>query len=146
MIQQKNFRRLSFCFVLFSAIASILLGLGQESWYLPILVCTCALAAYFCTDRLGLLYLPKFLVYVGMIAGALLAGYEYLTQMRSNQLLWVGNLLVYVQLPLYFQRKEKRVFEQWGIFLLLELVVATPDALLATPRGLAVTLMVGREL
>jgi hypothetical protein len=125
MIQQKNFRRLSFCFVLFSAIASILLGLGQESWYLPILVCTCALAAYFCTDRLGLLYLPKFLVYVGMIAGALLAGYEYLTQMRSNQLLWVGNLLVYVQLPLYFQRKEKRVFEQWGIFLLLELVVAT---------------------
>ena len=125
MIQQKNFRRLSFCFTLFSAIAAILLGLGQESWYLPILVCTCALSAYFCTDRLGLIYLPKFLVYIGMIAGALLAGYEYLTQMRANQLLWVGNLLVYVQLPLYFQRKEKRVFEQWGIFLLLELVVAT---------------------
>ena len=125
MIQQKNFRRLSFCFTLFSAIAAILLGLGQESWYLPILVCTCALAAYFCTDSLGLIYLPKFVVYIGMIAGALLAGYEYFTQMRANQLLWVGNLLVYVQLPLYFQRKEKRVFEQWGIFLLLELVVAT---------------------
>lgn len=124
MIQQKNFQRLTFCFVLFSAIAALLLGLGQESWYLPILVCTCASVAYFCTDRFGLLYLPKYIVYAGMIAGALLAGYEYFTQMRSNQLLWVGNLLVYVQIPLYFQKKEKRVFEQWGVFLLLELVVA----------------------
>ena len=124
MIQQKNFQRLSFCFVLFSAIAALLLGLGQESWYLPLLVCTCALSAYYCTDLLGLLQLPRYIVYAGMIGGALLAGYEYFTQMRSNQLLWVGNLLVYVQIPLYFQKKEKRVFEQWGVFLLLELVVA----------------------
>jgi len=124
MIQQKNFQRLAFCFVLFSAIASLLVGLGQESWYLPILVCTCAITAYFCTDKLGLIHLPRYVVYTGMIVGAALAGYEYATQMRSNQLLWVGNLLVYVQIPLYFQKKEKRVFEQWGVFLLLELVVA----------------------
>jgi len=124
MIQQKNFQRLAFSFVLFSAIASLLVGLGQESWYLPILVCTCAITAYFCTDKLGLIHLPRYVVYTGMIVGAALAGYEYATQMRSNQLLWVGNLLVYVQIPLYFQKKEKRVFEQWGVFLLLELVVA----------------------
>ncbi|MCE2811387.1 MAG: hypothetical protein LW850_13435, partial [Planctomycetaceae bacterium] len=124
MVQQKNFQRLAFCFVLFSAIASLLVGLGQESWYLPILVCTCAITAFYCTDKLGLIHLPRYVVYTGMIAGAALAGYEYATQMRSNQLLWVGNLLVYVQIPLYFQKKEKRVFEQWGVFLLLELVVA----------------------
>ena len=124
MIEQKNFQRLSSCFFIFSAIASVLVGLGQESWYLPILVCSCALSAYFLTDRLGLIYLPKYVVYTAMIAGAFLAGYEYFTQMRSNQLLWVGNLLVYVQIPLFFQRKDKRVFEQWGVFLLLELVVA----------------------
>lgn len=124
MIQKRNFQRLSFCFILFSAIAAMLVGLGQESWYLPILVCTTAVTAYYCTDLFGLIYLPRYLVYTGMIAGALLAGYEYFTQMRANQLLWVGNLLVYVQIPLYFQKKEKRVFEQWGVFLLLELVVA----------------------
>lgn len=124
MIEQKNFQRLSFCFVMFSAIAAVLVGLGQESWYLPILVCTSAIAAYFFTDKFGWIYLPRYVVYIGMIAGAFLAGYEYFTQMRSNQLLWVGNLLVYVQIPLFFQKKEKRVFEQWGVFLLLELVVA----------------------
>ena len=75
MIQQKNFLRLSFCFVLFSAIAALLLGLGQESWYLPLLVCTCAISAYYCTDLLGLLQLPRYIVYAGMIGGALLAGY-----------------------------------------------------------------------
>lgn len=122
--QQYNFRRLTFCFGLFSTIAALLVGLGQNSWYLPALVICCSTAAYFLTDRTGVFVLPRYVVYAGMILGALLAGYEFVTNMNPDRLLWVGNLLVYVQLPLYFQKKETRVFEQWGVFLLLELVVA----------------------
>lgn len=122
--QQSNFRRLALCFGLFSAIAALLVGLGQNSWYLPGLVIVCSSTAYYVTDRTGVFSLHRYAVYAGMILGALLAGYEFITNMNPDRLLWVGNLLVYVQIPLFFQKKETRVFEQWGVFLLLELVVA----------------------
>lgn len=124
MNQNHNFKRLTICFALFSVIAAGLIGLGQESWKLPILVAIASSTAILLTDRLGLLELHRYLVYTLMIGGALWAIWGFLGDATANRLLSVGNLLVYVQLPLMFQKKSKRVFEQWGVFMLLELVVA----------------------
>jgi hypothetical protein len=116
--------RCSLYFGLFSIFVSGLLGLGQESWALPLLVAVAVAIGVIYTDWLGWFSLNRFFVYVLMIAGAFIAIMQYMTNPGADRLLAVGNLLVFVQLPLVFQKKAKRVFEQWGVFLLLELVVA----------------------
>jgi protein-glutamine gamma-glutamyltransferase len=124
MNQKSSFRRLTIYFGLFATIAAGLVGLGQNSWNLPLLVGVCSIVSIIYTDILGWVYLHRVLVYIAMIFGACVAIYGFLSDASANRLLSVGNLLVYVQLPLMFQKKSKRVFEQWGVFLLLELVVA----------------------
>jgi protein-glutamine gamma-glutamyltransferase len=124
MSQQSSFRRLTIYFGLFATIAAGLIGLGQNSWNLPILVGIASLISIIYTDILGWFFLHRILVYLGMIVGAGVAIYGFMNDANANRLLSVGNLLVYVQLPLMFQKKSKRVYEQWGVFLLLELVVA----------------------
>ena len=116
--------RCSLYFGLFSIFVSGLLGLGQESWALPLLVAVAVAIGVVYTDWLEWFSLNRFFVYVLMIAGAFIAIMQYMTNPGADRLLAVGNLLVFVQLPLVFQKKAKRVFEQWGVFLLLELVVA----------------------
>lgn len=116
--------RCSLYFGLFSIFVSGLLGLGQESWSLPLLVSVAVAIGVVYTDWLEWFSLNRFFVYVLMIAGAFIAIMQYMTNPGADRLLAVGNLLVFVQLPLVFQKKAKRVFEQWGVFLLLELVVA----------------------
>jgi protein-glutamine gamma-glutamyltransferase len=116
--------RCSMYFGLFAVCVAGLLGLGQESWGIPILVSISVVVGLIYTDRFGWFSLNRFFVYILMIAGAFVAILQYMTNPGADRLLSVGNLLVYVQLPLIFQIKAKRVFEQWGVFLLLELVVA----------------------
>jgi hypothetical protein len=114
------------CSIYFGILATMiagLVGLGQESWSLPTLVGISALVGVLYTDLLRWFSIHRFLVYVLMITGAIFAVGQFLGDAAANRLLAVGNLLVYVQLPLIFQKKTKRVFEQWGVFLLLELVV-----------------------
>ncbi|MFO0012241.1 MAG: DUF3488 and DUF4129 domain-containing transglutaminase family protein [Planctomycetota bacterium] len=124
MNQQSSFRRVTIFFGLFATLAAGLIGLGQNSWNLPLLVGICSLVSIIYTDTLGWFFLHRVLVYIAMILGACVAIYGFLSDASANRLLSVGNLLVYVQLPLMFQKKSKRVFEQWGVFLLLELVVS----------------------
>ena len=120
----RSVRQLTICFAIFAVIAAVLIGLGQESWNLPLLVTVASLLAFIYTDTLGWFSLHRFLVYGLMIVGAMIAIRDFIGNESTNKLLAVGNLLVYVQLPLMFQKKSKRVFEQMGVFLLLELVVA----------------------
>ena len=120
----RSVRQLTICFAIFAFIAAGLIGLGQDSWNLPLLVAVASLLAFIYTDTLGWFSLHRFLVYGLMILGAMIAIRDFVLNESGNKLLAVGNLLVYVQIPLMFQKKSKRVFEQLGVFLLLELVVA----------------------
>lgn len=119
-----SLRQCSFYFGILAIIIAGLVGLGNESWSLPVIVTVAVITGYVYTDRLGWFSLHRYLVYLLMISGAVVAVGQFLNNTVSNQLIAVGNLLVYVQLPLIYQKKSKRVFEQWGVFLLLELVVA----------------------
>ena len=123
MSQQYSFLRVTIYFGLFATIAAGLIGLGKESWNLPVLVGFCSILSIVYTDVLGWFSLNRWLVYIAMVAGAGIAIVDFMANRSANQIVEVGNLLVYVQLPLMFQKKSKRVFEQWGVFLLLELVV-----------------------
>lgn len=124
MAYEINSHRLTLYFSIIAVMIAGMIGLGHGSWNLPLLVLFCSILGAFFTDRFEWIVFPKWFVYLGMLAGAGVAIMGFLGDPASNQILAVGNLLVYVQLPLLFQRKSKRVFEQWGVFLLLELVVA----------------------
>jgi protein-glutamine gamma-glutamyltransferase len=124
MKQNLNTSRLSLYFSIIAVIIAGMVGLGHGSWNLPLLVLICCICGSNFTDRLGWIVFPKWFVYIAMISGAGLAVFSYMSDPSSNQILAVGNLLIFVQIPLIFQAKSKRVFEHWGVFLLLELVVA----------------------
>lgn len=117
-------RKLTLYFSIIAVMIAGMIGLGHGSWNLPMLLLFCAILGAIFTDRLEWVIFPKWFVYTGMMIGAGIAIFGFVGDPSSNQILAVGNLLVYVQLPLLFQKKSKRVFEQWGVFLLLELVVA----------------------
>lgn len=105
-------------------LAAVLVGLGAGAFDLTLQVIVAVIASWIYTDRLQWIRLPKLLVYVLMNAGAILAIREYLTAGEQFQLVSVAKLLIYAQIPLLFQAKSSRTFEQIGVFVLLELVVA----------------------
>jgi protein-glutamine gamma-glutamyltransferase len=116
--------RCSLYFGLFAILVAGLLSLGQGTPNTILLVGIPVLVGLVYTDWLKWFSLHRFFVYIFMIAGAVVAILQYLNNPGADRLQAVGHLLVYVQLPLIFQVKAKRVFEQWGVFLLLELVVS----------------------
>ncbi len=102
-----------------------LVGLGQRSNRIPILVAIVVVLALVNTDWLGWFRLNRYVAYIGMISGAGIAIFEFFYGRQIDQLYSVANLLVYVQIPLMFQKKDQRIFDHWGIFLMLEMVVAS---------------------
>jgi len=102
-----------------------LVGLGQRSNRIPILVAIVVVLALVNTDWLGWFRLNRYVAYFGMISGAGIAIFEFFYGRQIDQLYSVANLLVYVQIPLMFQKKDQRIFDHWGIFLMLEMVVAS---------------------
>jgi len=102
-----------------------LIGLGQRSSRIPALVAVVVILAIVNTDWLGWFRLNRYVAYVCMIAGACIAILEFFSGRQVEQLYSVANLLVYVQIPLMFQSKDQRIFDHWGIFLMLEMVVAS---------------------
>jgi hypothetical protein len=124
MSQPQSSTRVTIYFAVFATIAAGMIGLGQGSWNLPLLVGFCSIVSIVYTDHLRWIAFPKWLVFIAMIFGAGVAISGFLSDSPASEILAVGNLLIYVQLPLMFQKKSDRVYEQWGVFLLLELVVA----------------------
>lgn len=123
-VAQKSLQRCSLYFGALSVLLAMLIALGTGSWELLALVLVSVAIGYIYTDVLGWFSLPKLVVYILMIGGAIFAAVQFLREGGFERINAVGDLLIYVQLPLIFQKKNKRVFEQWGIFLLLELVVS----------------------
>ena len=112
-------------FFVLSLMLAYLVGLGQRSNRIPILVVIVIVLALVNTDWLGWFWLNRYVAYIGMISGAGLAIFEFFFGRQIDQLYSVANLLVYVQIPLMFQKKDQRIFDHWAIFLMLEMVVAS---------------------
>jgi len=120
--------RLVINFLILSIVLACLIGMGKHSSFLPLLVCISAAFAVVGCDLLGWIRINRTLSYVGMLTGTGIALYGYWNDPFSKSgvanLHAVANMLVYIQLPLMFQRRDPRVFEHWGVFLILEFVVA----------------------
>lgn len=111
-------------FAILTAIGGLLMSSGEVGIELPFIAVVAAIASYLMVDRWRILSLSTPLAYVGM---GIVAAYSMVNFLRTgpdNQLMAVAQLLVLVLVVLQFQAKSLRVFEQIGVFCLLELIVA----------------------
>ncbi|WP_164101884.1 transglutaminase TgpA family protein [Candidatus Laterigemmans baculatus] len=107
-----------------TAFGGLMMGSGEVGVMLPAVAVIAAIASFLLVDLWKLFYLPTPAAYVGMGLVAIYCMGDFLWLQNENQLTAVAQLLVWVEAVLLFQRKSVRVFEQVGIFCLLELVVA----------------------
>lgn len=108
---------------------AIVLGVTQGDPTLPVLSLFACITSYFFTDCWGWFHLNRYVGYVAMIAAAATSLGDFLNFDSYRQLTAISSLLVYVQIVLFYQRKQPRVYEQIGIFCALQIIVG---ALLST--------------
>ena len=107
-----------------TAIGGLLLASGDIGLALPVIAVVSALVSHLVVDRLQWFSLPTWLAYLGMGSVAVYCMFDFVFLKNENQLMAVAQLLVFVQVFMLFQRKSVRVYEQIGVFCLLELIVA----------------------
>lgn len=117
-------RSLQLHFSTLTALGGLMMASGEVGLTLPLIAVIAAVASFLLVDLWKLFYLPTPAAYVGMGLVAIYCMGDFLWLQNENQLTAVAQLLVWVEAVLLFQRKSARVFEQIGIFCLLELVVA----------------------
>ena len=118
--------RLKLYFAMLSCLGGLVLAAGTDSATVPAIAIFFAIFGYLFVDLLELFALPSVAAYAAMGIAAIFCVSDF-TEMDSpgnHQMIAVAQLLVFVQAILMLQRKSQRIFEQLGVFCLLELVVA----------------------
>jgi len=105
-------------------LGTALLGSGQQSISLTLLMLVAAPAAVVCTDIYQWFRLSRSLANLAAIGSVGYAVFQFFSSGIDNQLLSVANLLVYLQLILLFQEKSHRLNWQLLVLSLLEVVVS----------------------
>ena len=106
----------------FAALGTILLGLGEQNPYLPVIAVLAAMAAVWLTDILGVFRVNRRVTNVAVMLAVLLSLWQLFQIRGSVQVIAIANLLAYVMLILLFQEKDFRTW--WHIALLSLLQVA----------------------
>ncbi|MEM8677889.1 MAG: DUF3488 and transglutaminase-like domain-containing protein [Planctomycetota bacterium] len=134
--------RLDFWIVIFvgamASLGAVLLGLGQHSISLSMVAVFCVVASAICTDYLNWFHLSKSIA--GALASlAVLAGfYRFSVAPAGEQLLVVADLLIYLQMILFFQQKNSRLYWHICLLSLLQVVVSAALNLYVAFGGLLV--------
>ncbi len=130
--------RLSMVMASMATLSTVMLGLGQNSFVLALLTFLAAVTSVLLTDWLAWFRLNRIVANLAMLLAAFFSLYGFLEAGSQQQLWAIANLLIYVQLVLLFQEKNRRVYGQLAMFSLLQVVVA---ALLS--NGLEFGLLLG---
>lgn len=118
--------RLKLYFAMLSCLGGLVLTAGTETESIPVIAVFFAIFGYLFVDLLELFALPPIAAYAAMALAALycVSDFTDLDSPGNHQMEAVARLLVFVQAILMLQRKSRRIFEQLGVFCLLELIVA----------------------
>ena len=110
-----------------SALGTLLLGLGQQSVFLPSIAILSAVASIVLTDSLGIFRLNRNLANIAALLAVTYSIVDVTYGGRDNQsaLIAVANLLVYLQIVLQFQEKSLRIYWSLAVLSLLQVVVAS---------------------
>ena len=117
-------RRLQVSAVLLSLLGTLVLGMGQMNYRLPLLVLLTGSTSLLVTDFRRWIEIGTFVANIAAIAAVVFSISDYLVFDTETQLLAIANLLVYLQIILQFQKKTIRIFWQLVVLSLLQVVVA----------------------
>ncbi len=117
-------RMLSIVMAIMASMSTTMLGLGQGSALLPVMTILAATTSVLFTDTLGWFRLNRVVANLAMLLAAFFSLYGFLESGSQQQLWAIANLLIYVQMVLLFQEKNRRVYGQLAMFSLLQVVVA----------------------
>lgn len=107
------------------SLSAMLLGMSQGTSQPLLIAAGAALAAWLVVDLLGWFSLPQWLANVfALIVTVFTVAIFFFTGDPTTQLIGVGNLLIYLQSILLFQKKSSRVYWQILVLGLLQVVVA----------------------
>ena len=118
--------RLKLMFAALSCMGGLVLASGSDGATLPVLAVFFAVFGFVFVDWLEFFALPAIAAYAAMGVAAMLCVGDFLelNAPGQHQMRVVAQLLVFVQAILMLQKKSRRIFEQLGVFCLLELIVA----------------------
>lgn len=126
--------RLKFYFAVISCLGGVVLASGTDGSALSVIAVFFAIFGFVFVDWLEFFALPSVAAYATMGVAAMycVGDFVELNAPGQHQMGVVAQLLVFVQSILMLQKKSRRIFEQLGVFCLLELTVAAVfnDALL----------------
>ncbi|MCA9248151.1 MAG: DUF3488 domain-containing protein [Planctomycetales bacterium] len=117
-------RRLSINLAALAVLGSFLLGMGQQDFRLPLLTLLVAVVSLQLTDLRGLFQLNRTVANLAALVAVALSAYDFTRLARADQLLAIANLLVYLQVVVFFQKKTPRIHWQLAMLSLLQVVVA----------------------
>ena len=133
-INHTTYERLKLLFAILSGLGGLVLLLSSENDSTPFIAVFFAVFGYIFVDWLRIFSLPPIIAYAAMAVTAvystsdillpLLGGESGPQRDGNNAVASVAQLLVLVQAILMLQKKNRRIFEQLGVFCLLDLVVA----------------------
>ena len=106
------------------SIGALLLGLAQGDLLLTVMVLFAAVTSVVFTDSLGWLRLNRGLANVAAMVALFFSLSDFLEAGLRSRLLAVASLLVYLQIVLFYQRKNPRLYWQLIILSLLQVVVS----------------------
>ncbi len=118
--------RLKFLFACLTGLGGLVLSAGASHTSIPAVAIFFAVFGFVFVDWLELFSLPPIAAYAAMAVAALFCVSDFMdiNAPGNHQMLAVSQLLVFVQAILMLQQKTLRIFEQLGVFCLLELIVA----------------------
>ena len=133
-VNHKIYERLKLYFALLTALGGLVLVLSSDHHATPIIAIFFAMFGYVFVDWLRIFSLPPIIAYAAMAVTAVYCTADILLPLGAadsgmptnsdSTLTAVAELLVLVQAILMLQKKNRRIFEQLGVFCLLDLVVA----------------------
>jgi transglutaminase-like putative cysteine protease len=115
---------LSILMATMASLATLMLGMGQRDMLLPAITFLSASLSVIFTDGLGWFRLNRWIANVAMLLAAFFSLGNFFQTSSHGQLLAIANLLIYVQIILLFQQKNRRIYGQLAVFGLLQVVVA----------------------
>jgi transglutaminase-like putative cysteine protease len=109
---------------LLAILGAVLLGMGQRSSLLPLLAVFAAVTSVVFTDTLNWFHLNRFVANLAALLALFFSLNDFFQSDMRAQLLAIANLLIYLQLVLFYQRKNPRLYWQLTVLSLLQVVVS----------------------
>jgi hypothetical protein len=104
-------------------LSAIMLGVSQKSVSLPIMVTFVAMTSLLFTDILHWFHLNRIVANVAAVVALFISFWDFFESDSQQQLKAIANLLVYLQVVLFYQSKYHRIYWQLAVLSLLQVVV-----------------------